>query len=133
MKLTLLFTQFLAAACLAAPNATTDKLYKEIDLNKNGNVTAQEFANYIIGVSFVVFDTNQDHKIDAKEWAKTEKGAAGKKSFAALDKNKDGVIDFKEYSSDPIARELLVKIFLTLDPNRDGVLTVQEVPANKKP
>jgi len=131
MKLTLLFTQILAAACLAAPNATTDRLYAEADLNKDGRVTSKEFADHIIGVSFVVIDVNQDHRIDAQEWAKIEKGAAGKKKFAALDKNKDGVIDFKEYCSDPAAREVLVKIFLTMDPNRDGVLTKQEVPANK--
>jgi len=133
MKLTLAITQTLAAACLAAPNATTDKLFAEIDRNKDGRVTSQEFANHIIGISFVLFDANQDNRIDAQEWAKTEKGAAGKKSFAALDKNKDGSIDFKEYSGDQVAREVLVKIFLTIDPNDDGVLTVQEVPANQKP
>lgn len=133
MKLTLIITQMLAVACFAAPNATTDRIYSEADLNKDGRVTSKEFADHIIGVSFVVIDVNQDHRLDAQEWSKTEKGAAGKKSFAALDKNKDGAIDFKEYCNDPAAREILVKIFLTVDPNDDGVLTKQEVPANQKP
>ena len=132
MKLTLLITQILAATSFAASNPTTDKLFAETDLNKDGRLSSKEFADEIIGVSFVLFDANRDRRIDAQEWAKTEKGAAGEKSFAALDKNKDGSIDFKEYASDPVARAILVNIFLTMDPNDDGILTVQEIPANRK-
>jgi Ca2+-binding EF-hand superfamily protein len=132
MKLTLLFTQLLAVACLAGPNPTTDKIYSEIDHNKDGKLSSQEFADHIVGVAFVMFDTNHDHKIDLKEWTAVEKGKAGEKTFAELDLNKDGSIDFKEYSSNKTSREVLVKIFLTLDANHDGVVTVEEVPANQK-
>ncbi|MEI9896454.1 MAG: EF-hand domain-containing protein [Chthoniobacter sp.] len=132
MKFTLLFSQLLAVACLAGANPTTDKLYAEIDQNKDGKLTAKEFADHIIGVSFVLFDTNHDHKIDAKEWAAVEKGLEGEKAFAELDIDKNGVLTFKEYSGNPMSREVLIRIFSTIDPNHDGVLTVEEVPANKK-
>jgi Ca2+-binding EF-hand superfamily protein len=132
MKLTLLFTQLLAVACLAGPNPTTDKIYAEIDHNNDGKLSPHEFANHIVGVAFVMFDTNHDHKIDLKEWTAVEKGKAGEANFAVLDANKDGVLTFKEYSSNQTSRETLVKIFLTLDANHDGVVTVEEVPANQK-
>jgi Ca2+-binding EF-hand superfamily protein len=133
MKLTIALTLLSAVICMAEPNATTDKLYSELDANKDGELTSKEFANEIIAISFLVFDTDRDDLIDAEEWSAKEKGAEAKAAFDALDSDKDGTIAFSEYNKNPLARAELVKIFLTLDPNRYGTLTTEEIPANKKP
>ncbi|HEY5894867.1 MAG TPA: hypothetical protein VIT91_16725 [Chthoniobacterales bacterium] len=109
-----------------------DKVYAETDLNHDGKVTAAEFVDHILKVSFTRLDADKDGKITPSEWALVEKGSSAKADFAALDIDKDGAVEVTEFVLNPGKREVLGKIFLTVDPNDDGVLTVKEIPANEK-
>lgn len=129
----LVSTAFIVAStCMAWADPLADKVYAETDLNHDGQVTAAEFVDHILIVSFIGIDTSKDGKIDTSEWAVAEKGPNAKTEFTALDTNKDGVIEEKEFVLNPGKRSVLGKIFLTVDPNDDGVLTVKEIPANEK-
>jgi len=78
MKLTLAVTQILAAACLAAPNATTNTLFAELDGNTYDSIDFKEYSSdkterEVLVRAFVTIDPNDDGTLTVQEISTNQK------------------------------------------------------------
>lgn len=92
--------------------ANGDKMFARLDANKDGKISAEEFAAFREG----------NAKVDAKAG---KAGKRGQRMFARFDKDKDGSLSRAE------ADEVLAWRFKRMDANNDGVLTLEELQAKR--
>ncbi len=92
--------------------ANGDKLFARLDANKDGKISAEEFAAFREG----------NAKVDAQA---TKAGKRGARLFARFDKDKDGSLSRTE------ADAVLAWRFKRMDANNDGVLSLEELQAKR--
>jgi len=108
------------------------RLFTELDRNRDGKVTAQEFG-FMRGIDYGRLDRNGDGIVDRREFVDLRSPANAvsararrlrrlrTRRFAELDKDRDGRIARQEYVA--FGRRL----FRRLDRNGDGVVVLNEV------
>jgi Ca2+-binding EF-hand superfamily protein len=101
--------------------------FDQIDYDRNGAISADEFATHLIHESFRSLDANGDKAIQFAEWRVKEPEAGSVALFETLDLNADGQLEFEEFDSSDRKRDALARMFHTLDRNDDGLLEWTEV------
>ncbi len=99
-----------------------DKTFQEIDKNKDGKLSMEEFDREALRV-FNEHDKNHDGALDQSEFSQI-KGANSK--FEDLDTNKDGKVDMKEL------QDAAIKKFNQLDQNRNNYLTDDDLKCSPR-
>ena len=116
----------------AAVVANRDAVFKKIDTNGDGSISAAELANAEAAIGrarldaeFTRLDTNKDGQLSKAEFLAAAPPAsalmqASAKTVAALDKNHDGKVTPDEFRAPQLAG------FDKLDTNHDGTLSPTE-------
>ncbi|MBS1182813.1 MAG: acid-shock protein [Proteobacteria bacterium] len=102
------------------------------DLNGDGKMTRDEFAQMISSRTVELTDTNKDGRISLAEWTarpvaqKAKAAGRPEMRFDTLDSNKDGFVVAADFAGS------LEKRFDRLDANKDGSLSKEERQAARK-
>ncbi len=107
----------------AQPAGGPGKHFEELDTNKDGTVTVQEFEAGALA-RWTAADTNQDGKVTADEFQAAHQAHAQER-FASKDSNGDGLLQRSELARMPD------EFFTKLDTNKDGALSKDETTAMK--
>ena len=129
-----------AGAADPAANATTVaekrerqiQLFKDADLNHDGKVTAQEFADFVLTLVFNTYDANNTGKLSRTEYVALVKGpetATTDAEWIIMDPKGLGYITLADYLKDSIAVNQMKKDFKKLDKSGKGYVTMADLPA----
>jgi Ca2+-binding EF-hand superfamily protein len=129
-----------AGAADPAANATTTaekralqiQLFKDADLNHDGKVTAQEFADFVLTLVFNTYDANNTGKLSRTEYVALVKGpetATTDAEWIIMDPKGLGYITLADYLKDSIAVNQMKKDFKKLDKSGKGYVTMADLPA----
>lgn len=126
------FALALSGTAGATENALADQLFRQLDRDGNGIVSASEFA-VTRRIDFSRIDRNRDGYVDRREFVdlRSPRGGAASararqvrelrtRRFAALDANRDGRVSQAEYVS------FGQRLFARLDRNGDKRITREE-------
>jgi Ca2+-binding EF-hand superfamily protein len=106
----------------------TDASWREMDANRDGFVTRQEFyaapaAPPVPPDAFGQLDHDRNGVLTTREWH------GDRDVFNRLDRNRDGVVSRAEFSAPPALQES--DRFPALDRNNDGVISRSEWPRDR--
>jgi len=102
------------------PDSRYDGLFNSLDLNRDGILTADEWAP--LGAGIGTLDRDRDGKVSRNEYENTWNSRATlpeQRAFRGIDRNRDNRVSRFEWSGSEAQ-------FNRLDRNRDGVLTPNE-------
>ena len=119
------------ATTVAEKRALQVQLFKDADLNHNGKVTAQEFADYVLTLVFNTYDANGSGKLSRAEYVKLVKGpetATTDAEWKIMDPKGLGYITLVDYLKDSIAVNQMKKDFKKLDKSGKGYITMTDLP-----
>jgi Ca2+-binding EF-hand superfamily protein len=122
------------ATNVAAKRALQIQLFNEADLNHDGKVTAQEFADYVLTLVFNTYDTNNSGKLSRTEYVALVKGpetATTSAEWKIMDPNGRGYITLTDYLKDSIAVDQMKNDFRKLDKSGKGYITIKDLPTLK--
>lgn len=128
------------AACFAASVlvvlflsgcATTDTqtdsqpvgLFETLDVNRDGQVTRDEFSQGMKLKVFRAMDRNGDGELTWEEWQKVDKSPQARQHFDAMDTKKKGRITYEEFAQASGAYMDSDDVYVSLDTSHDGMLS----------
>ena len=127
-----------ASSALALPGfpiARDRKAFEEIDVDKDGRVSEEEFVKHELRRRFEAADVNKDGRLSKDEYLASIKNEAGKRQ-ADLDwKLINGGKDFvtlEEFTQNDGAAKQVSAEFKKLDRNKDGFVTLNEWTKGKR-
>lgn len=119
------------ASAMAQKRAHQIQLFKDADLNHDGKVTAQEFADYVLTLVFNTYDSNHSGKLSRTDYVALVKGpetATTNAEWKIMDPNGRGYITLADYLKDSIAVNQMKKDFKKLDKSGKGYITMADLP-----
>ncbi len=122
------------ASSVATKHALQVQLFNDADLNHDGKVTAQEFADYVLTLVFYTYDSKNSGKISRTEYVALVKGpetATTDAEWKIMDPNGLGYITLADYLKDSIAVKEMKKDFKKLDKSGKGYITMADLPTLK--
>jgi Ca2+-binding EF-hand superfamily protein len=108
----------------------TAPVFQDIDVNHDGRVTQEEFAEEMKESGFSEIDKDGSKGISLSEWDSIDhvKGnEEDKKVFESIDKNHDKRITFPEFSSYSDKHSNIEREFIIRDKDKDGSLSMDEM------
>ncbi len=123
------------AAETASKKAIQAQLFKDADTNHDGKVTAQEFSNLALTMTFNAYDTNHSSRLSKTEYmaivTKNPDGATAAREWKLMDPKGRGYITVQDLQKDPVAVARMKKRFGELDKKGKGYITMADLPALK--
>jgi Ca2+-binding EF-hand superfamily protein len=105
-------------------------LFNEMDVNRDGKVSLEEFSKNMERDAFNKLDKNKDGFITPEEWVGTdfiEDKEKGREIFRAMDKNAKKRISFLDFSNYADKYSNIEEAFMVQDKDKDGALSPDEI------
>lgn len=115
----------------AAVDKQPDGAFEKHDLNGDGKVSREEFAQTARKDAFAKLDKNGDGVVTWEEWKEADHSPQAWERFKSVDLNGDGQITLMEFLSSKEVATDVNGLFITLDSDRDGCLSRGEVQRMK--
>lgn len=103
-----------------------EEQFKKADVNGDGRISRDEFANFMVAEAFSRIDKNHDGFVTEEEFL--EAGGTVE-TFRKMDINSDGRITLKEATLSPVARKTMTLPFDGADLDGSGYVTWAEFQA----
>ena len=124
-----------AADPAESKKAVQIQLFKDADANHDGKVSAQEFSNFALSMTFNAYDTNHSGRLSKAEYMAIVKnnpdGATAEREWKLMDPKGRGYITVQDLQKDPVAVARMKKRFRELDKKGKGYITMADLPAQK--
>jgi Ca2+-binding EF-hand superfamily protein len=115
--------------------ATQIQLFNDADTNHDGKVTAQEFTNLALTMTFNAYDKNGNGRLTKAEYMAIVKnnpdGATAVREWKLMDPKGRGYITVEDLKKNPVAIARVKKRFRELDKKGKGYITMSDLPALK--
>lgn len=105
-------------------------LFNEMDVNKDGKVSLEEFTANMERAAFDKLDKNKDGFITPDEWSGAdfiEDKEKGREIFKAIDKKAKNRISYRDFSNYADKYSNIEDAFMIQDKNKDGSLSPDEI------
>ncbi len=107
---------------------TVQQKFASYDLNDDGKISPQEYAEVATRIVFIAFDENEDGSVTLAEWQNLE-GNDANSHFTSHDPNKDGKVTLDEALATTKKHKSFSQDFPGIDADRDGYVTLPEAEA----
>ncbi len=109
--------------------------FNDADANHDGKVTAQEFSNLALSMTFNAYDTNHSGRLSKAEYMAIVKnnpdGTTAAREWKLMDPKGGATSRVEDLQKDPVAVARMKKRFRELDKKGKGYITMADLPALK--
>jgi len=121
----------LSGCAFTESQAQTAGLFETLDVNRDGQVTRNEFSQGMKLRVFKAIDRNADGQITWEEWQKVDTGPKAREHFDAMDTKKTGKVTYEDFLQASGAYMDADDVYISLDTSRDGLLSRGETTGFK--
>ena len=121
----------LSGCAFTESQAQTAGLFETLDVNRDGQVTRNEFSQGMKLRVFKAIDRNADGQITWEEWQKVDTSPKAREHFDAMDTKKTGKVTYEDFLQASGAYMDTDDVYISLDTSRDGLLSRGETTGFK--
>lgn len=108
---------------------TIEEKFSRYDINDDGKVSPEEYAETATRIILIAFDLNEDGSVTLAEWQELEGKDSDPAAFKAHDASKDGKVTLSEALASTKKKKSFSKDFPGIDTNHDGYVVLKEAEA----
>jgi Ca2+-binding EF-hand superfamily protein len=105
------------------PESQPPGLFETLDVNRDGQVTRNEFSQGMKLKVFRAMDQNGDGELTWEEWQKVDTSPHARQHFESMDSKKTGRITYEEFMQASGAYMDTDDVYISLDTSHDGILS----------
>lgn len=116
------------ALVLGSCTLSLEEKFNHYDLNGDGKVSQDEYAEVVTRITFGAFDEDEDGSVTLAEWQKLE-GAESDPQFKVHDLDGNGSVTLEEALRSTRKKKSFSEAFPGIDTDRDGYVVLSEAQA----